>query len=239
MARERILLVDDDRPLVERIRKQLVREGYEIAVAERGDDALRQVALFEPELVILDITLAGTERDDGPQDGIDVLRQVREEFETPVLMLSATSVGAVKVMALTMGADDYLTKPFDPQEFLARVQVILRRQARKSTSNPELNFKGLRIDPESRRIWRDGEAVELTAIEFELLIALARRPNRVFSRDQLIELAWKHSFYGVPKVVDVHIGHIRRKLERDPAHPQYIITVRGVGYRFGDDGAVD
>lgn len=239
MARERILLVDDDRPLVERIRKQLVREGYEIAVAERGDDALRQVALFEPELVILDITLAGAARDDGPLDGIDVLRQVREEFETPVLMLSATSVGAVKVMALTMGADDYLTKPFDPQEFLARVQVILRRQACKSTSNPELNFKGLRIDPESRRIWRDGQTIELTAIEFELLIALARRPNRVFSRDQLIELAWKHSFYGGPKVVDVHIGHIRRKLERDPAHPQYIITVRGVGYRFGDDGAAD
>lgn len=239
MARERILVVDDDHLLLDRLKKQLTREGYEVVLAESGSDALRQVTLFEPNLLVLDITLANGQGEEGPLDGIDVLRQVREEFETPVLMLSATAVGAVKVMALTMGADDYLTKPFDPHEFLARVQAILRRGARTAPPSQDLHFKGLRIDPESRRVWKDGTLVDLTAIEFELLITLARRPNRVFSRDQLIELAWKHSFYGVPKVVDVHIGHIRRKIERDPASPQYITTVRGVGYRFGDEqGAV-
>lgn len=233
MARERILLVEDDRAMLERLRKQLAREGYEIATAEDGAEALRQVAHFEPDLVILDITLPAGSGDDGPVDGIDVLRRVREDFETPVLMLSATSVGAVKVMALTLGADDYLTKPFDPQEFLARVQVILRRLAKSAPTAREITAGGLRIDPESRRVWKDNEPVELTAIEFDLLLTLARRPNRVFSRDQLLELAWKHSFFGVPKVVDVHIGHIRRKIESDPARPEYIVTVRGVGYRFG------
>lgn len=233
MARERILLVEDDRAMLERLRKQLAREGYEIATAEDGAEALRLVAQFEPDLVILDITLPAGSGDDGPVDGIDVLRRVREDFETPVLMLSATSVGAVKVMALTLGADDYLTKPFDPQEFLARVQVILRRLARSAPAAREITAGGLRIDPESRRVWKEGEPVELTAIEFDLLLTLARRPNRVFSRDQLLELAWKHSFFGVPKVVDVHIGHIRRKIETDPARPEYIVTVRGVGYRFG------
>lgn len=234
MAGERILVVDDDRTMLERIKKQLIREGYDVSTTEDGAGALRRVVEFEPDLVILDISLPADGSDE-PLDGIEVLRRVREEFETPVLMLSATSVGAVKVMALTMGADDYLTKPFDPQEFLARIQAILRRMSRTAPSASEKSFPGLRIDPESRRVWRDDREVELTAIEFELLWTLARRPNRVFSREQLIELAWKHSYYGVPKVVDVHIGHIRKKIEADPAQPRYIITVRGVGYRFGEE----
>jgi len=234
MAGERILLVDDDRALAERVRKQLIREGYQVSVAEDGAGALKRVVEFEPDLVILDISLpadGGAE----PLDGIEVLRRVREDHDTPVLMLSATSVGAVKVMALTMGADDYLTKPFDPQEFMARVRAILRRMTRTGPSDSDLRFPGLRIDPEARRVWKDEQEVDLTAIEFELLLTLARRPNRVFSRDQLIEMAWKHSYYGVPKVVDVHIGHIRKKIESDASRPQYIVTVRGVGYRFGED----
>ncbi|MCA9002826.1 MAG: response regulator transcription factor, partial [Planctomycetes bacterium] len=230
MAGERILVVDDDRAVLERVRKQLAREGYDVATSEDGAGALKKVVELEPDLVILDISLAADGAE--PLDGIEVLRRVREDFETPVLMLSATSVGAVKVMALTMGADDYLTKPFDPQEFLARIRAILRRMSRTAPSASELQFPGLRIDPESRRVWKADEEIELTAIEFELLLTLARRPNRVFSRDQLIELAWKHSYYGVPKVVDVHIGHIRKKIEVDPAKPQHIVTVRGVGYRF-------
>lgn len=233
MAGERILIVDDDRAVLERIRKQLAREGYDVAVTEDGAGALRKVVELEPDLVILDISLAAG--DGEPLDGIEVLRRVREDFETPVLMLSATSVGAVKVMALTMGADDYMTKPFDPQEFLARVRVILRRLARTAPSAMDLHFPGLRIDPDARRVWKDEVEIELTAMEFELLLTLAKRPNRVFSREQLIELAWKHSYYGVPKVVDVHIGHIRKKIETDPARPQYIVTVRGVGYRFGEE----
>lgn len=148
-------------------------------------------------------------------------------------MVSATSVGAVKVMALTMGADDYLTKPFDPREFVARIDVIFRRMVRNAPSSEERHYDGLRIDPASRRVWSGDREVQLTAIEFELLWTLASRPNRVLSRDQLIELAWKHTYYGVPKVVDVHIGHIRKKIEPDPLQPKYIITVRGAGYRFG------
>ncbi len=235
MAGERILVVDDDLALLERVKKQLMGEGYTLATAVDGPDALKKLVSFEPDVVILDISLPAGE-DEAPLDGIDVLRRVREDFETPVFMLSATTVGAVKVMALTMGADDYLTKPFDPQEFLARIQVILRRQARKAPSDSERRISGLRIDPESRRVWKDGVEVDLTAIEFELLWTLARRPNRVFNRDQLIEMAWKHSYYGVPKVVDVHIGHIRKKIEADPAHPRIIVTVRGVGYRFEEVG---
>lgn len=234
MAGEHLLLVDDDRPLCQQLKKQLVREGYAVTVAETAADALRLVAESAPALVILDISLA-PDRDGTPCDGIDVLRRIRRDYETPVFMLSATAVGAVKVMALTMGADDYMTKPFDVQEFLARVQVILRRMARTSPSAVEKRFGDLRIDPESRQIWRGDAEILLTAIEFELLWTLASRPNRVFSREQLIELAWKHTYYGVPKVVDVHIGHIRKKLEQDPTNPVYIKTIRGVGYRFATD----
>jgi DNA-binding response OmpR family regulator len=236
MSAQRILAVDDDPEILERVRKLLVREGYEVRAVSNGAAAMKELVRFEPDLVVLDISLATPRDGDDAMDGIEVLRQVREDFETPVLMLSATSVGAVKVMALTMGADDYLTKPFDSQEFLARIQAILRRASRTTPSGNELQFEGLRIDPDARQVWKDGKPVDLTAIEFELLLTLARRPNRVFTRDQLIELAWKHSYYGVPKVVDVHIGHIRRKIEDDPAAPRFIVTVRGVGYRFQGDG---
>lgn len=231
MASERLLLVDDDRALCQQLKRELVRAGYGVQVAETGGEALRLVADTAPDLVILDISLL-PDPEGVPCDGIDVLRRIRQTYETPVFMLSATAVGAVKVMALTMGADDYMTKPFDVQEFLARVQVILRRMARTRPSDVEQHFGDLRIDPESRQIWRNNIEVTLTAIEFELLWTLASRPNRVFSREQLIEIAWKHTYYGVPKVVDVHIGHIRKKIEADPANPVYIKTIRGVGYRF-------
>ena len=231
MAGERILLVDDDNRTCQQVRKQLIREGFDVSTANTGAGALRKLADYEPQLVILDISLL-VEPGNAPLDGIDVLQRIREDHDIPVMMLSATSVGAVKVMALTMGADDYMTKPFDAQEFVARVRVLLRRTAGKSPSSSEKHFPGLVIDPESRRVWKEGLEVSLTAIEFELLWTLARRPNRVYSREQLIELAWRHTYFGVAKVVDVHIGHIRKKIESDPACPKYIVTVRGVGYRF-------
>ena len=231
MAGERILLVDDDASLCEQVKHQLNREGYLVTTTGTGAEALHQIITTEPHLVILDISLPAA-KGEAPLDGIDVLRRIREDFDMPVFMLSSTSVGAVKVMALTMGADDYMTKPFDPKEFLARVQAMLRRMARSAPSAQEKQIGGLRIDPDARRVWKNDVEIELTAIEFELLWTLASRPNRVFSRDQLIELAWRHTYYGVPKVVDVHIGHIRKKIETDPAQPAYIVTVRGVGYRF-------
>ena len=232
MRPERILVVDDDKKILEQIRKLLSREGYAVEIDSDGKSAIKRVIQFEPDLVVLDISFPAPEHGGEPFDGIEVLRQLRGEFETSVLMLSSTSVGAVKVMALTMGADDYMTKPFDSNEFIARVKAILRRTGRTRPSDEALRYGDLRIDPESRQVWKNEIVIELTAIEFELLITLARRPNRVFTRDQLIDLAWKHSYYGVPKVVDVHIGHIRKKIEDDPANPRHIATVRGVGYRF-------
>lgn len=236
MSAKRILVVEDEQEVRTRLGKLLAQDGYTVESASDGQSAIKLLSQFEPNLVILDISLPVQREGDQPFDGIDVLRKIREDFETPVLMLSATSIGAVKVMALTMGADDYLTKPFDPNECLARVRAILRRAGTKQPAHTELQFGDLSIDPESRRVWKAGRYIDLTAIEFELLLTLARRPNRVFTRDQLIDLAWKHSYYGVPKVVDVHIGHIRRKIEEDPAAPKHIVTVRGVGYRFQQDG---
>ena len=235
MTSKRILVVDDDKKVTDKVARMMRSEGFTVESAQDGRSAMSKMLQFEPDLVVLDISLPVPKSSDEPFDGIEVLKRVREDFDTPVLMLSTTSVGAVKVMALTMGADDYLTKPFDTSEFTARVHAILRRSGLATPSAQVLDFGELRIDPESRSVWKSGRAVELTAIEFELLLTLARRPNRVFSRQQLIDLAWKHSYYGVPKVVDVHIGHIRRKIEDDPATPRHILTVRGVGYKFQPD----
>ena len=233
MPVKRILVADDDVGVLDRLRKLLAREGYAPETVKNGRELLAAIEREEPALVILDITFEERARVKAePLDGIELLRHIREESQIPVLMLSSTSLGAVKVMALSMGADDYMTKPFDPAELLARVKAILRRTQREGRGETEMVFGEIRIDPESRRVWRGEEEIELTAIEFELLHTLARRPGRVFTREQLIEYAWKHAYYGVPKVVDVHIGHIRRKLERDPREPEYIVTVRGSGYRF-------
>lgn len=239
MERSRILVVDDDREVLLELERRLVREGFDVTTASDGASALESLRLGRPDLTILDVSLPTT--GGGPAqrgiDGIEVLRRVREGGETPVLMLSATSLGAVKVMALSLGADDYITKPFDLDELVARVHAILRRARWSAPVGRTYSFRRLRLDPEGRRVWKDGRLVDLTAIEFELLMTLARRPGVVFSRDQLLDLAWRHSYYGVPKVVDVHVMHIRRKIEDDPAHPALITTVRGSGYRFEDQPA--
>lgn len=163
-----------------------------------------------------------------------MLRRLRESGSVPVLMLSTTNISAVKVMALSIGADDYLSKPFEFQELGARIEAILRRTGHELPGERVLSFRRLRLDPGERRVWKDDEAIDLTGIEFDILYALARRPEHVFTRDKLIEHAWKSDSYCVPKAVDVHIGHIRKKIEDDPAHPVFIMTVRGTGYRFED-----
>ena len=229
----KILVVDDDAVVLDKIRNLLGREGYTVETAREGQSALKKIAQFVPDLVILDITFPGLTQDTSePLDGIEVLRRVREGYRLPVLMLSSTTVTAIKVMALSLGADDYLTKPFDSQELLERVKAILRRTRGDDSQSKVLVFGDLRIDSGARRVWKGDREVELTAIEFELLSSLVRRPGQVFTRDQLIEHAWKHAHYGVPKVVDVHIGHIRKKIEDDPKNPKLIVTVRGAGYRF-------
>ncbi len=233
MAKTQVLVVDDDAPTLERVKAGLTAEGFAVEAVRNGRDALARIETSPPDAVVLDITFAGApEKGAAPVDGIEVLRRIRDNSDLPVIMLSGTIIGAVKVMALTMGADDYLTKPFDVAELAARIRAVLRRARKDEPGERVISFRRVRIDPMARRVWKDGRPVELTAIEFEMLHTLARRPGRVFSREQIIEQAWKYAFFGVPKVVDVHIGHIRRKLEEDPANPKILVTVRGAGYRF-------
>lgn len=234
-ARNRVLIVDDD-PLVQsEVRAHLEKLGYKVFSAEEGRAALKLAQSAKPDLIILDINFPpmklGMER---AVDGIEVLKWVRDSANIPVLMLSSTNISSVKVMALSLGADDYVSKPFDIQELGARVGAILRRTRDSMPQDQELSFRRLRLDPGSRRVWKDDKLIELTEVEFEMLYTLARRPDHVFTREKLIELAWKETSFCVPKVVDVHVGHIRKKIEDDPSHPTFIVTVRGSGYRFED-----
>jgi DNA-binding response OmpR family regulator len=225
--------VDDDLALLRDVQKYLTALGYEVATAADGRSALALAKSMEPDLVVLDINFPSIGKTgERSIDGVEVLRLLRESGNVPILMLSATNVSAVKVMTLTIGADDYVSKPFDLQELGARIDAILRRSGDDVQAERTLNFRRLRLDPGERRVWKDGSPIELTGIEFDLLYTLARRPEHVFSRDKLLELAWNDPSYNIPKVVDVHIGHIRKKIEDDPSQPTFIVTVRGIGYRF-------
>jgi DNA-binding response OmpR family regulator len=239
-TKRKILIVDDDARILRTVKAQVENLGYEANTASDGRAALALARTLEPDLVILDVSLDDSRpAAQKPLDGIEVLRRLRDASDVPVLMLSATNVAVVKVMALSLGADDYLTKPFEPTELAARIEAILRRVRKESPDDRVLSFQRVRLDTGARRIWKDGELVELTGIEFDILHALARRPGHVFTREKLIEAAWKGEYYGVAKAVDVHIGHIRKKLEDDPAHPTLVATVRGTGYRFEDTQIVE
>ena len=224
----RILVVDDELSIVNTVQAYLEKEGYTVHTAMDGRAALKAARVFQPDLIVLDIMLPG-------MDGIEVLRRLRQESDVYVLMLTAKADETDKVVGLTVGADDYLTKPFSPRELVARVKAILRRGRGAGMSEPVLTFRRLRIEPDARQVWKDDQLVELTSIEFELLHALARHRGRVLSREQLIEQVWGYDYYGDERVVDVHIGNIRRKMGDDPANPTLIVTVRGVGYRFEDE----
>jgi two-component system alkaline phosphatase synthesis response regulator PhoP len=227
MSESKILVVDDEPGIVSTVRAFLEREGYVVQTAADGPSALQLARTFAPDLIILDIMLPG-------MDGLEVLRRLRQESEAYVLMLTARSDETDKLIGLTVGADDYLTKPFSPRELVARVKAILRRGRGSPVAGSEgsLTFEHLRIDPGARQVWKGDAPVELTAIEFNLLYALARHYGRVLSREQLIEQVWGYDYYGDDRVVDVHLGRVRKKIEDDPEHPQIIVTVRGAGYRF-------
>lgn len=225
----KILIVDDEVTLTKTIRAYLEQEGYQVAVAHDGFAALNTVAGFQPELIILDIMLPGL-------NGLELLRQLRRHSDVYVLMLTAKADETDKVVGLTLGADDYLTKPFSPRELVARVQAILRRGRSANPPEPTLGTARLRIDPAARRVWKAAQEVELTPTEYELLHALARHRGRVLSREQLIEQVWGYDYFGDDRVIDVHIRRLRHKVEDDPTQPRYIVTVRNVGYRFdGED----
>ncbi len=232
-SKRKILVVDDDVKLAREVVSHLEKLGYEVATAADGRAAVALAKSMELDLVILDINFPDVKiRNERSIDGIEVLRILRESGNVPVLMLSSTNISAVKVMALTLGADDYVHKPFNLQELGARIEAILRRGRDGAQEEKILSFSRLRLDPGERRVWKDGAAIDLTGVEFDMLYTLARRPNHVFTCEKLLELAWKDASYSIPKVVDVHIGHIRKKIEDDPIHPKFIVTVRGTGYRF-------
>lgn len=233
----KVLVVDDETALLQTVRSYLEQEGYEVRTALNGQAALQEARAFEPDLIVLDVMLPGL-------DGLEVLRRLRSGDAGPnlrrvyVIMLTARADELDRVLGLELGADDYVTKPFSPRELVARVKASLRRVGGLAGDQPEpLVFRRLRIQPEAKMVWKDGEEVELTPIEFDLLHALARHAGRVLSREQLVEQVWDVDYYGDERVVDVHIGRLRKKIEADPADPQLVTTVWGMGYRFEDEPA--
>ncbi|MDQ7828705.1 MAG: response regulator transcription factor [Armatimonadota bacterium] len=222
----RILVVDDEPHIVELVRYNLEREGFEVLTAGDGREALRQVGEGAPDLVILDLMLPEV-------DGFEVCRQIRGTSAVPILMLTARGRELDRIAGFELGADDYVTKPFSPRELVARVRAILRRAGRELLgAQAPLQADGLRLDPATREVSLHGRPVELTAKEFDLLALLMRHPNRVFTRDFLLEHLWGHDYFGSTRTVDMHISRLREKIEDDPAAPTFIQTVRGVGYKF-------
>ncbi|MEN9201846.1 MAG: response regulator transcription factor [Thermostichus sp. DG_1_6_bins_120] len=223
----RILVVDDDPSIRTLLQRYLQRQGYSVEVAATGSESLQRLRSFQPTLVILDLNLPDV-------SGYNLCQQMQKETGVYVLMLTSRVSDADKLQGFQLGADDYLTKPFNLPELQARVQAILRRQRLKTevASAPTLTFPSLVIDPETRAVTRDNRPVNLTALEFDLLYTLARYPGRVWRRAELIQEVWDFNHEGDERVVDVHIGQIRKKLETDTNQPELIRTVRGVGYKF-------
>jgi DNA-binding response OmpR family regulator len=227
----RILLVDDEQPIQTLLSFPLQRDGYEVVAASDGREALARFSEQSFDLVVLDVMLPKL-------DGLEVCRRLRARSPVPIIMLTAKSEEIDKVLGLELGADDYITKPFSMREFRSRVKALLRRAgmaAAQSDGEQPIELWGLRIDPAKRSVTRRGEAVATTFVEFEILSALAASPGRVFTRDMLLARVWGDSAYRDPRTVDVHIRHLREKLETDAKEPEYIFTVRGVGYRFRDE----
>ncbi len=225
---QRVLVVDDEPPIVELLTGYLVREGWDVRSTSDGAAALEAAQAFDPDVVILDVMLPGL-------DGIEVCRRLRAVSDAYVLMLTARGEEIDRIMGLTVGADDYLVKPFSPREVVARVKAMLRRPRSGVGDAPRPRSgglaPGLEIDEGRRQVRVDGAPVDLTALEFNLLALLARRPGIVVPRQELLDSLWGPEYVGDDHLVDVHIANLRRKLGDDPATPRFVETVRGVGYR--------
>jgi DNA-binding response OmpR family regulator len=227
----RILLVDDEQAVQTLLAYPLRKDGYEVISAIDGREALDRFSEQRFDLVVLDIMLPKL-------DGIEVCRRLRSRSQVPIIMLTAKDDEIDKVLGLEMGADDYITKPFSVREFRSRVKAALRRAEmppERREADAPIAAGDLLVDFERRIVRMRDEPVRLTYVEFELLAALARAPGRVMTRDVLLEQVWGDSSYRDPRTIDVHIRHLREKLERDPRQPEYLFTVRGVGYRFRDE----
>lgn len=223
MAKDRVLVIDDEEKILNLVTSYLERDGYQVATARDGKSGLEKAGSFQPAVIVLDIMLPG-------MDGLEVLSRIRRDSPVYVIMLTAKAEETDKIVGLSLGADDYLTKPFSPRELSARVKAALRRLnlADRQELRNVLVFEDIAIDLGSRIVQVKDRKVELTAMEFDLLAALAEYPGLVLSREQLLENVWGQDYYGELRVVDVHIGHIRQKL----GQAGIISTVRGVGYRF-------
>ncbi len=223
----KILIIDDEPNIQELVGFCLSNAGFEVVAAMNAEEGLAQFNAKEPDLLVLDIMLPGG------MDGRDICREVRKHSQIPVIMLSARGSSLDKVLLLELGADDYLTKPFDPDELVARVRALLRRTASAQAQEPgRLVFGDLALDPDKREVLLAGTPVELTAKEFDILAMLAHNPGLVFSRAKLLEKIWGYDYFGDLRTVDVHVRHLREKLDEDSDSPRFIATVWGVGYKF-------
>jgi DNA-binding response OmpR family regulator len=225
VPRERILVVDDEAGIRDLVGSYLRNEGFEVDEAVDGEDALTQFGRHSHDLVVLDLRLPGI-------GGLDVLREIRRTSQVYVIVLTARADETDKLIGLELGADDYITKPFSPRELVARVRAVLRRRRDGDPDDDDVTrFDGLVIDVGRHEVRVDDEPIELTSLEFQLLASLAEAPGRVFTRRQLIERVWGWDFYGDERLVDVHIGNLRRAIGDAADEPRFIGTVRGVGYK--------
>lgn len=222
----KILVVDDERVLVKGIKFNLEHEGYQVDTGSDGEEAVELVREGQYDLVILDWMMP-------KMDGLQACMRIREFSDVPVIMLTARSEDADKIIGFESGADDYITKPFNILELKARVRALLRRSGmtkQRTGAENLLTVGHIKLDPERRAAWRDGTSVELTAKEFDLMELLMRNPGRVYSRENLLNVVWGYEYMGDYRTVDVHVRRLREKLELNPAHPEYICTKWGVGY---------
>lgn len=227
---KKLLIVDDEKTLVKALRFNLEKEGFQIDAAYDGKEAIAKINDTEQQydLVILDLMLPEV-------DGFEVCRTIRKKMDIPIIMLTARGEDIDKVLGLELGADDYLTKPFNPRELIARIKSILRRvHSGKEDLKKHITVGELNIDLLQRRVKLRDEEIELTSKEFALLSFFATNTGKIFSREQLLEQVWGYNYYGDARTVDVHIRHLREKIERDPGNPELIITVWGTGYKFTD-----
>lgn len=230
-AKKKILVVDDEAPIGDILKINLEKEGYAVAVAMDGEEGLEKALTLNPDLILLDVMLPKL-------DGFDVCKKIRQKSEVPIVMLTARSEEIDKIIGLELGADDYVTKPFSVRELMARVKANLRRTVVPSVPDTEANtivIGEVSINTESYELRKNGKPIELTLREFELVKYLAEKPNRIFSREILLEQVWGYEYYGDMRTVDVTVRRLREKIEEDPSDPKYIMTRRGVGYYFAKE----
>ncbi|KGX84831.1 response regulator YycF [Pontibacillus litoralis] len=225
----KILVVDDEQPIADILKFNLEKEGYEVVCAYDGDEAVKLAHSEQPNLILLDIMLPN-------KDGMEVCREIRKQYSMPIIMLTAKDSEIDKVLGLELGADDYVTKPFNNRELIARVKANLRRHQQepetKGKSNSDIRVGNLVIHPDAYTVTREGEHIELTHREFELLHYLAKNIGQVMTREHLLETVWGYDYYGDVRTVDVTVRRLREKIEENPSTPMWIVTRRGVGYYF-------